>query len=301
MTLALAETAPNVDPKRVLNSIGFGARDIVSIKGGWDTLIWRFRDDRGELLSLRVYWLPDREESSRKEEIALRHCEAAGIAAPRVRRTGHVENLPFAVLSWVPGRPVFSEVERKPWRLFRLAGLMGAAQAALHTTPPPEEFQNEAPECWTRLVQPGYENLADELGALQAATSSFIHMDFHPLNVLAEERNLTGIVDWAGAAAGDPRADLARTEVTIETAPIPPGPLRPVLAALRGLMIRGWRDGYRSAAGSIPEYRPFKRWAAASLLREVSRVVGRPAVWAGDDYLACLRRIASAPPSRAAR
>jgi aminoglycoside phosphotransferase (APT) family kinase protein len=68
-------------------------------------------------------------------------------------------------------------------------------------------------------------------------------MDFHPLNILALDGRFTGVVDWAGAAAGDRRADLARTEVTMATAPIPPGPMRPVLAVLRRLMLRGWREG----------------------------------------------------------
>jgi aminoglycoside phosphotransferase (APT) family kinase protein len=170
---------------------------------------------------------------------------------------------------------------------------MGEAQARLHATPPPDEFQDGAPECWTRIIEHGYEYLADELAPLRPATSSFIHMDYHPLNILVEGGLLTGVIDWAGAAAGDRRADLARTAVTLETAPIPPGPLRPLMAAMRQLVLRNWRAGYRSAAGSLPDYRPFRRWAAASLLREVSRAIGRPEVWADPDYTRVLEDIAS--------
>ena len=293
MALADTEIAPEIDPVTLLSAIGHrDARDIVRIKGGWDTLIWRFQDDCGELRSMRVYWLPDREESSRKEIAALRHCEAAGFPAPRVESVCHINDMPVAVLSWVPGRPVLTDVEHRPWNLGRLSNLMGATQARLHSLNPPQEFQQGAPESWTGLVQPGYERLAEELGVFGLSTSAFIHMDFHPLNILAENGHLTGVVDWAGAAAGDPRADLARTDVTLETAPIPPGPMRPVLTVLRRLMLRGWREGYRSVAGSIPDYRPFRRWAAASLLREVSRVVGRPGVWAEPEYLGRLHGIA---------
>jgi aminoglycoside phosphotransferase (APT) family kinase protein len=299
MTLAGTEIAPEIEPHALLRTLGYpDAQDVVRIRGGWDTLIWRFQDTAGDLRSLRVYWLPDREESSLKEEAALRHCESVGFPAPRVESFCQIDGRPVAVLSWVPGTPVLSDVERRPWRLGRLSRLMGEAQARLHYLAPPAEFAPGSPESWTRLVHPGYQYLADELAAQNPATSAFIHMDFHPLNILALDGRFTGVVDWAGAAAGDPRADLARTEVTLATAPIPPGPMRPVLAVLRRLMLRGWREGYRSAAGSIPDYRPFRRWAAASLLREVSRVVGRPGVWAEPEYLQRLHDIAGGARSQ---
>jgi aminoglycoside phosphotransferase (APT) family kinase protein len=302
MTPASAEIAPDLEPLTLLNTLGYrGTRDVIRIRGGWDTLLWRFGDTAGRLRSLRVYWLPDRDEAWRKEEIALRHCEWAGFPAPRIEAACRIHDMPVAVLSWLPGRPLLSDVERRPWRLGRLSRLLGETQALLHSTEPPEEFRSGAPRSWTGLVQPGFEYLAEELASLNPGTSSFIHMDFHPLNVLADDARLTGVVDWAGAAAGDPRADLARTEVTIETAPIPPGPMRPVLAGLRRLMLRGWREGYRSAAGSMPDYRPFRRWAAASLLREVSRVVGRPDVWAEPAYLGRLQDIAAGAKRRPGR
>lgn len=293
MTPAGTEIAPEIDPLSLLRTLGYpDAQDVVQIRGGWETLIWRFRDTAGDLRSLRVYWVPDREESSLKEAVALRHCEAVGFPAPRVESVRQIDGLPVAVLSWVPGLPVLADLERRPWRLGRLSRLMGEAQARLHSLAPPAEFEAGAPESWTRLVEPGFQHLADELAKQNLATSVFIHMDFHPLNILALDGRFTGVVDWAGAAAGDRRADLARTEVTMATAPIPPGPMRPVLAVLRRLMLRGWREGYRSAAGSIPDYRPFRRWAAASLLREVSRVMGRPGVWAEPEYVQRLHDIA---------
>jgi aminoglycoside phosphotransferase (APT) family kinase protein len=295
MMLAETEIAPELEPRDLLRAVGYPeAHDLLRIRGGWDTLIWRFRGGDDELRSLRVYWLPDRVESSRKEIAALRHCETVGFPAPRVEAFCPIDGLPVAVLSWVPGRPVLTNAERLPWLLWRLSRLMGLTQARVHSLHPPAELRRGAPDSWLELVQPEFEPLARELADFQPGTAAFIHMDFHPLNILTEGGRLTGVVDWAGAAAGDPRADLARTQVTLETAPIPPGPARPVFTVLRRLMLRGWRDGYRSAAGSLPDYRPFRRWAAASLLREVSRVVGRPEVWAEPEYLDRLRDIAAA-------
>lgn len=39
-------------------------------------------------------------------------------------------------------------------------------------------------------------------------SDGLVHLDLHTDNVLADEGSLTGIVDWEGACAGDPRFDL---------------------------------------------------------------------------------------------
>jgi hypothetical protein len=58
-------------------------------------------------------------------------------------------------------------------------------------------------------------------------------MGYHLLGVLAEDGQVTGVADWTEAAAGDPRADLARPHLMPETALISPGPLRPLFGSLR--------------------------------------------------------------------
>jgi hypothetical protein len=77
-------------------------------------------------------------------------------------------------------------------------------------------------------------------------------MDFHSLNLISNGKSITGIIDWTGAAAGDPRADLARTEITILVAPLPPGPLTPLLKFMRRIFLKAWRSGYREVSGFIP-------------------------------------------------
>ncbi len=73
--------------------------------------------------------------------------------------------------------------------------------------------------------------------------------------------------------------------------------MHPVLVVLRHFVVRWWRSAYAAETGSIPDYSPFRRWAAASLLREVSRVIDRPDVWAGPEYVTLLRSIADGVPS----
>ena len=279
-----------IRPEAVLAALGYnGSSDVRRVAGGWDTLLWRFRTPDGLDRTLRVYVLPDRDEVAARELIALRWCEEHGLPAPRVEGACSVHGLPVAVLTWCPGRPILSVVEKKPWLLWHVSRIFGQMQARLHAVPPPREFLAGAPDSWLYRVPVEYRGLAEHARSLAPSVSSFIHMDYHPLNVIADGGGISGVVDWGGAAAGDPRADLARTHITLETAPVPPGPLRPLFNVLRSLMIRGWRSGYRDVAGTVPEYRELKAWAAATMLAEVERVIGKPGVWGTPDYLRKLR------------
>ena len=68
MTLADTEIAPEIDPLSVLRSLGFVvAGEIVRIRGGWDTLIWRFETPDGSRHALRLHILPEREDMARRE------------------------------------------------------------------------------------------------------------------------------------------------------------------------------------------------------------------------------------------
>ncbi|HVB82122.1 MAG TPA: aminoglycoside phosphotransferase family protein [Candidatus Binataceae bacterium] len=49
------------------------------------------------------------------------------------------------------------------------------------------------------------------------APSSFLHLDYHPQNVLVKGFRITGIIDWANAAIGDRHFDAATTAVILST------------------------------------------------------------------------------------
>ncbi len=51
----------------------------------------------------------------------------------------------------------------------------------------------------------------------QHAPPSFLHLDYHPQNVLVKGFRVTGIVDWAHAAIGDRHFDAATTGVILST------------------------------------------------------------------------------------
>lgn len=280
-----------IDPRQALASLGYpDVSEPRRVRGGWDTFLWRFATPDGREHSLRVYPQPQGERVAWREQIALDACDGAGLPAPRVEASGQVEGLPALVLSWCPGRPLLSYVEQTPWAIWRLGRLFGRTQARVHAVAPPPQLA-ASPDDWLRRVPPRYSHLAEHARSLGLHRRSLLHMDFHPLNLVSDGRVVTGILDWANAAAGDPRADMARTEITILAAPIPPGPLRPFLNLLRGLLLRAWRSGYQELAGPMPDFGPLRAWAAATLLAEVELVVGRPHVWGTEDDLGRLRRL----------
>jgi hypothetical protein len=259
--------------------------------GGWDTLMWRFGTPDGREHSLRVYRLPNRQEIAWRERIALETCVRAGLPAPRVEKVGEVEGLPAVVLSWCPGLPILSLVEKKPWTLWRLGRLLGRTQAQIHAVQPPAEFLETAPDDWLKRVPDGYADLVTHASSLGLSTSCFVHMDYHVINLISDGTTVTGILDWSYAAAGDRRADLARTEIAHLATPVPPGPMRPLLNLARNILLRAWRSGYEEVAGPMPDFRPLRAWALATLLRETEPALDRPGVWVTQETVDKFRRM----------
>lgn len=285
------EIEAQIDPRQALAALGYEeTSEPQRVTGGWDTLLWRFATPDGREHSLRVHVLPHREEIAWRERVALEICNKEGLPAPRVEAAGEFNGLPATVLSWCPGRPLLTVIEKQPWSMWRLGRLFGETQARVHAVASPPQFVARGPQDWLLRLDERYAHLAAGVLSLEPAATSLIHMDFHPLNLITDGATVTGIVDWEGAAAGDPRADLARTVVTILAAPVPPGPLRPALNLARKLMLRAWRSGYEAAAGRMPDYRPFMAWAGATFLAEFELVLHRPGVWGTERDMETLRR-----------
>jgi aminoglycoside phosphotransferase (APT) family kinase protein len=282
----------SVEPREALAALGFrAAADPVRLTGGWDTLLWRFSAEDGREHVLRVFHLPDAAAISRRERIALEACAAAGLSAPRVEAVGEFHGLPVIVQSWCPGTPLLTLLEKRPWKVGRLGRLFGTTQARLHEVPAPEELRATAPRDWASRVGDEHTQLAEQAIALAPSTVSLVHLDYHPLNVIVDERGQAAVIDWGYAAAGDPSVDLAVTAATLLAAPAPPGPLRPILDFMRTLIIRSWERGYRQTAGTLPDYRPLLPWAGAMLLHQTKMAIGREGVWGTEKDIETLRRL----------
>jgi len=273
-----------------LNAVGFGpaASPFVRIVGGLDNQIWRFATADGRSHVLRIY-RTGREQTMRREEAAIAAAAAAGVAVPVFEPAGVWHDRPLAVQPWLPGEPLPGAL-RSPKQVVLLGTSFGAVQAAIHQVPVPTALRSVSPDTWLGRCGPDYAVLETAVRALGVATDALIHLDYHPLNVLAGESGITAVLDWTNAAAGDRRADLARTEAFLAVAPLPGAAATPETAAARRALREAWWHGYSAAAGSVVIPPVFKAWAGAWLLYDLEGYAGEPDNWLQPEHLAPIRQ-----------
>src|SRR5258708_40140578 len=150
---------------------------------------------------------------------------AAGLRVPEVQRAGVCQDRPVLLLTWLAGRTVEDELRARPWRLWSLGIVFGRMQAAIHAVPAPDLLRQQ-PDAWIAWKCEGEQTLQDRLHHLRRNEGALLHLDYHPRNVLTDGKQITGIVDWTNAHAGDPRADAARTVSILR---VDPGARKPLL------------------------------------------------------------------------
>ena len=274
----MAYNAPttDADPRQILRAAGWAEPEtLTQIEGGWDTFIWRFQTDDGKQHGIRLYRPGDAvEESARRELATIQALRAAGLPAPEIEARGDYDGLPYFVMSWLPGTPIVTTIEKKIWRLYRLAFEFGRLQARYHRLAPQDlGWQDSA---WCNIEQ------EPELSAAVRADSrddSLCHFDYHPLNVLADDSGITGIIDFSFSGLADRRADLGRTQAILTAAPIPPGPMKPILQLLRRQFALFWRRGYKAEAGSFPLDPLYEAWGGATFVRDIEGAVAEGRGW----------------------
>ena len=122
------------------------------------------------------------------------------------------------VMERVDGATMVDAIARAPWTLRRRARELAALHRQLHSIEPP-----------------------DFLGAAPVGTgTSLVHLDLHPLNVLIGPHGPV-VIDWTGAARGDPVVDVVIAWVLMATGTVPTRGLEAVLIrAARGLLVRAF-------------------------------------------------------------
>lgn len=200
---------------------------------GRDSVVFRL----GEHWAVR---LPRHERAAAKQATELFWMSAIGadwpFAAPIPLRVGKPSShFPWAwtVVPWIGGIPAHVA----PLDRLGVAQL-GRALRALHT-PAPSDAPHHPTRSLALLQRSG--RVAEQIKALAAASASsgwrldtkraarvfqqgattprsaltWTHLDLHPGNILTDDGELAGIIDWSEAAAGDPAADLGQALVLV--------------------------------------------------------------------------------------
>ena len=245
------------------------------ILGGFDTWIYRFSLNGGDPrwtgpLIARVFRAEADSDRARYETLVQNAIAALGYPAPEVllaEEDAAALGSPFMIMRRIPGTLMFERLlsVRAPW----VARLLGHAHARLHdldagafqsmiggarnprgvgTFDPLLELAAET------VARSGLDGLAPALAWLRdhrpAAGEDDVvcHGDFHPLNVLIEGNDCTGVLDWGWAGVGPAAFDVGATIALIGHGPIDvPRPLRPLVRGARSLITRWYVAGYRAA------------------------------------------------------
>ncbi len=224
---------------------------MVAVSGGFATSVWRFDSGR-RTFALRAFGSG---ETVQRELLALTASARAGLPVPSVRAVGTWHGRAAMLQDWAPGTPLLDALLAERWRIVQLGYAFGRLQRRIHTVQAPSGLRQDWID-WPRGCEP---RLADRLRGLNLERTRLLHLDYHPLNVLAQHGRLSAVIDWTNAHAGDPRADLARTLSILRLA-APSSPAARVFEV-------AWRLGY-GAFGS--DMAAFYAWAGGAMLDDLA-------------------------------
>ena len=204
---------------------------------GTQHAMWRGRVDGGDDIVVRLPRRPGAAEGADREHQTLQQLEATPLASivdiPQLLHVGSPhERYPhrWSVLAWLDGRDAWAarhEIDDDSPRLgARLADVVTAIGGLGDGLPVPTRAERlpirpHIDVLLERLdrVGPSAEHLFDVGRVRQLAaeaydlddptTTCFIHDDLIPGNLLVQEGDVTGVLDWTSAYYGDPARDLA--------------------------------------------------------------------------------------------
>jgi aminoglycoside phosphotransferase (APT) family kinase protein len=178
-------------------------------------------------------------------ERAASSAAAEVLPVPAILDRAEVGDLSAVLLETLPGAPM-AEVARCRPQVARTAGqACGAVHALLAGIPAPAGLR----------PAPGP----------PAGPVRVVHLDLHPLNILGNaDGEVTGVLDWANAAAGDPDVDRARTWAILTLDPAARARHdEPAWAALC--------DGWIESAGLDVLPAAHRAWACTFMLDDLAR------------------------------
>jgi len=230
----------------------------------------------GESRALKLYyegWPASAAEAEyQKAEAVYR----AGAAAPDVDGVVQVDGRHGVLYERVDGPSLLGYTTSRPWTIIRSANLMAELHARMHACHPsglPAQHERLQQKIWDARPLPDVlKQAALEALAQLPDDAVLCHGDFHPDNIVLSARGPV-ILDWVDATHGHPLADVARAELLMQHAALPPHmPGRWLIEAGRTLWYRLYLRCYCQLRSVSPEQ--VKAWllpvAAARLSEGIS-------------------------------
>lgn len=250
---------------------------IKNLPGGTSSLVFEVPFENKEMhesIILRLFhqkeWLAKEPDLARHEGESLQNAALLEIPSPTLiafDETGGKCGMPAVLMTKLPGTTILQPIDMPSW-----LDKMAAALARIHRHKA-ENFKyeyspyNDA----LRLEKPLWSKFQDDwlraffivAGVRPPTEYSLIHRDYHPANMLWQDGELTGVVDWVNACRGPAGIDVGHCRVN--------------LAQLFGVSTANqFLDAYISHSDNAFHYDPY--WDLFSLTDTLN---GLPKVYAG--------------------
>jgi Phosphotransferase enzyme family len=185
----------------------------------------------------------------RAEAAVLSTLDGRG-CAPRLIDVVDHDGRTGLVLERLDGPDMLTLLERKPWRLHRLARELASTQLAVHSVPAPADLPDLRVVLATRIgdvdMPPHLRGHALRVLDGLPDGDRLCHGDYHPGNLLVTADRVM-VIDWSAAARGAPDADHARTLLLLRWGnPLPGTPLmsRVVIGVGRSMFTHWYARAY---------------------------------------------------------
>lgn len=152
----------------------------------------------------------------KREAEVLRALESTNLPVPQVI-AHHIDgDAQWLLMTRIPGNSGWTTLAgATPAQRGSLLRALGDMLARIHATPIPEALSDADATPWLERhrLDAQEASLEDDLlapfGPPAPEVRTFIHGDFTLDNVLLCDGRVSGIIDWSGCGAGDPRFDIA--------------------------------------------------------------------------------------------
>jgi aminoglycoside phosphotransferase (APT) family kinase protein len=207
---------------------------LTQMTGGYETYTYRFRlsgvpEDLARPLVLRIYPQFYGTERAVWESTIQNTLADAGYPVPRAHLTctdTSVLGGAFFIMQFLPGELMMTAPPES------VPGMLGRTHAVLHDIDPEpllgslrdlgfdeSRYRLDGRLDWLRIEASRHPWLGDGVDWVlqnrppEPEQLSICHGDFHPLNILVQDGQVTGVLDWPGFIVADPLFDVANTVI----------------------------------------------------------------------------------------
>ena len=207
------------------NELGVGVKAMRRLYGGISSLIYEVETEKGHII-LRQFdnkeWLLEEPDLVSHESASLKRVSNGDLPAPSLLaadETGVKSGMPSVLMTKVEGKVVLEPEDFHVWTdgLAKTLSEIHRIEAGMFPWKYAPYMNRENVEIpgWTRKTDVWKLALDRLHGTKPKYRETFIHRDFHPANVLWNDGEVSGIVDWPNTCVGPAGIDVGHCRVNL--------------------------------------------------------------------------------------